>query len=188
MGLFQKFFGSRQAPTQPIYSRGDMQIIGDMATRLVEVINESLQLSNTSKNPDTKISRLNVAKVKLEELKVIVIQYPFLEFTTLPEVEASIARLEAEFLSAGYKEIVDGNANGKSLEYEGRIDEAIKVYESLVDRCTNTPFTYKRLVVIYKKKQSPRDEERILKIAISAIDPDSTHLSWFQDRLAKMTK
>ena len=188
MGLFQKLFGSRQASTQPAYSRGDIKIIGDMASRLVDVINESLQLSNTSKNPDTKISRLNVAKLKLEELKVMVAQYSFLEFTTLPQVEASIAGLEAEFLSSGYKEIADGNTNGKALEDEGRIDEAIMIYESLVDRSTDTPFTYKRLAIIYKKKRSQDDEKRILKTAISAIDPDSTHLSWFQDRLTKMKK
>ena len=159
-----------------------------MAHRLVDVINESLQLSNTSKNPDTKISRLNVAKLKLEELKVMAEQYPFLELTTLPQVEASIARLEAKFLSAGYKEIAEGNANGKALEDEGRTEEAITIYESLIDRRTDTPFTYKRLAIIYKKKRSPSDEERIIKTAILVIDPDSTYLSWFQDRLEKIKK
>lgn len=186
MGFFQKLFGSRRSQSTPEYSQRDVEVIGDSAHRYVEIINESLQLANTSKNPETKISRLNVAKDKLDELKVLVDQYPFLDLTFLPQVESDIARLEAEFLSAGYKEIADGNSYGKTLEDEGRIDDAISQYESLVLRGTDTPFTYKRLAIIYRKSKRPQDEERVTRAALAAIDQDSTHLEWFRERLTKI--
>jgi hypothetical protein len=186
MGFFEKLFGSRRQQTTPQFTQRDIQVIGDSAHRYVEVINESLQLANTSKNPATKISRLNVAKVKLEELKVLVAQYPFLDLTFLPEVESDIAKLEVEFLGAGYKELAEGNSRGKELEGEGRIDEAITQYEALVSRGTDTPFTYKRLAILYKKRKSPQDEERVVQAAIAAIDQDSTHLKWFRERLTKI--
>lgn len=186
MGLFQKLFGSRRVQPTPEYSQRDIEVIGDSAHRHVDVINESLQLANTSKNPETKISRLRVAKEKIEELKGLVDLYPFLDLTFLPQVESDIARLEAEFLSAGYQEIADGNSHGKSLEDDGRIDDAITQYESLASRGTNTPFTYKRLAIIYRKRKCPQDEERVIQAALAALDQDSTHLVWFRERLTKI--
>uniref|UniRef100_UPI0028121F29 hypothetical protein n=1 Tax=Marinobacter sediminicola TaxID=3072994 RepID=UPI0028121F29 len=45
------------------------QIAASSAQRLVEIVNESLQIANDSKNADTKISRLDLAKERLDELK-----------------------------------------------------------------------------------------------------------------------
>ena len=160
-----------------------MQVIGDMALRYAEVINESLQIANTSKNPETKISRLGVAKAKLAEVKALAEEYPFLVLTTLTQVESDILMLEAEFLSAGYKELADGNSHGKELEDEGRIDEAITQYESLVTKGTDTPFTYRRLAIIYRKRKAPREEARVVKAAMCAIDRASPHYKWFRERL-----
>lgn len=186
MRFLEKLFGTRKTPATPRFSQGDMQVIGDMALRYADVINESLQIASTSKNPETKISRLGVAKAKLEELKVFAEDYPFLTLTSLTNVESDILMLETQFLSAGYKELAEGNSLGKELEDEGRIDEAITQYESLVTKGTDTPFTYRRLAIIYRKRKAPRDEARVVKAAMDAINPDSTHRKWFRERLTKI--
>jgi hypothetical protein len=65
------------------------------------VINESLKIANESKNPTTKVSRLNVAHDKLRELKLLARRWPMIKLTSLPEVEASIRALSHEFDNTG---------------------------------------------------------------------------------------
>lgn len=46
----------------------------------------------------------------------------------------------------------ENNKKGEKLEKEEKIDEAIEVFESNILIHTDTPYTYRRLSIIYKKR------------------------------------
>ena len=56
------------------------------------------------------------------------------------------------------------NLEGRALEKAGRIDEAIALYESGVAGGTDTPNTYTRLRILYRKLKRPEDVERIRRL------------------------
>ncbi len=56
------------------------------------------------------------------------------------------------------------NIEGRALEKAGRIDEAIARYEDGVAGGTDTPFTYTRLRILYRKLRRPDDVERIRRL------------------------
>ena len=58
------------------------------------------------------------------------------------------------------------NIEGRALEKAGRIHEAITLYESGVARGTDTPATYKRLRILYRKLKRPDDVERIKALMV----------------------
>ena len=162
------------------------QSVIESAHRLVDVINESLKIANESQNADTKISRLDVAKQRLSELKRLSTEHSFINLTQLPQVEQSIADLEREFDQAQYREAAEGNMSGQSLEKEGKIDEAIVEYERLLDAGVDTPFTYRRLAIIYSKRKEREEELRVLRAAMENVPKgNSKHYQWFADRFAK---
>ena len=184
MGFFSNLF--KQKPSSG-YSSNDIDVVTSSAQRLVEIINESLTIANESNNPDTKISRLEVAKNKLSEIKELSEQYSFLTITSLNDVENSITELENEFLIAGYEEIVRVNITAEALEKEGEIEDAITEYEKLVTMKVDTPFTYRRLAILYRKGKQENNEIRIMIEALDNIPKsNSKHYSWFQDRLKKI--
>lgn len=76
------------------YSESDIPIITASAQRLVDVINDSIRIAEKSKNIQTKLSRLNLAKEKLGALKIMIQQYPFMSLNQLGEVENQIRELE----------------------------------------------------------------------------------------------
>ncbi|MFY0666315.1 MAG: tetratricopeptide repeat protein, partial [Natronospirillum sp.] len=162
------------------------QEISDSAQRLVEIINESLKIANESKNADTKLSRLDVAKKRLKELKKLSNEHPFIKLTQLEKVELSIVELEQEFIQAQYREAAEGNMRGQELEKEGNVDAAILEYERLLEDGVDTPFTYRRLAIIYSKRKETDEELRVLRAAIKNVPVgNSTHYQWFAERLAK---
>lgn len=162
------------------------QAISDSAQRLVKIINESLKIANESKNADTKVSRLDVAKMRLEELKKLSDEHTFIKLTQLAQVEQSIAELEQEFLQAQYREAAEGNMRGQKLEKEGNIDAAILEYERLLEEGVNTPFTYRRLAILYSKRKETDEELRVLRVAIKNVPVENIdHYQWFAERLAK---
>jgi hypothetical protein len=57
------------------------------------------------------------------------------------------------------------NLDGKTLEKAGRIAEAIALYESGIVGGTDTPYTFKRLVVLYRKLKRLDDVRRIQELA-----------------------
>lgn len=186
MNFFANLFRKKASRN---YSRSDIEVITASAQRLADIINESLKISNDSKNPETKFSRLNVAKDKLSEIKDLSTKYSFLSLTTLIDVERSIAELESEYLMAGYKEIANGNIAAEALEKEDKIEEAIVQYEKLVSQKADTPFTYRRLAILYRKEKNEKDEIRVIQSALINIpESNSKHYNWFQDRLAKKGK
>lgn len=102
----------------------------ETAKQLVSIINESLQIANNSKNPDTKVSRLNVAHDKLRELKAICEQFPAMRLTSLPQVEASIRELSHEFAATGVYDAAQRNEQRRAKKNSSnRKDPASKNLE-----------------------------------------------------------
>lgn len=166
------------------YSSSDINVVVECATRLVAIVNESLKIASESVNPDTKLSRLEVAKQKLAELNALAATYDFLSITSLAEVEALIDSLDVKFTQAGYADICAGNLCGEQLEKEGRIDEAITEYERLLVKGVDTPFTYRRLAILYKKLKRQDDELRVVRAALANIsESNAQHYEWFSKRV-----
>ena len=55
----------------------------------------------------------------------------------------------------------DRNGHGIELEKQGRMDEAITVYESNIADWADTPYPYKRLRIIYTKRKQYDDAIRV---------------------------
>lgn len=122
MGFLKKLFKIFSAPTvrpppRPAtlaYSQKDIAFIAGSAQRMVDIINESLKIANESVNPETKVSRLGVAKQRLKDLKELATEYPFITITALGEVESGIARLSEEFegrKTIGWSELAEQSAD-----------------------------------------------------------------------------
>lgn len=93
-----------------------------------------------------------------------------------------------------FAQTVSNNLNGKALEKAGEVDKAIELYEWNVKHKCEGDHPYKRLAIIYHKRQMIDDEIRVLKSAIKVFEkidkerPDrDAKLKWFNDRLKKVT-
>jgi len=188
MSFFKRLF-SKKGKTSGCRGMSKFDFAVSSASRHVEIINESLQLASKSKNPEVKLSRLQLAKDKLHDLKKIIAPFPEITLPTLIDVERDISRLETEFLISNLSEIADGNMMGQKLEKEGKISEAIATYEKLLEQGVDTPFTYRRLAILYRKAKSDDDEIRVLKASLMNVPKsNATHYKWLKERLLKKTK
>jgi tetratricopeptide (TPR) repeat protein len=187
MSLFKRLFSKKEGSSEHRgMSKFDFAV--SSASRHVEIINESLQLASKSKNPEVKLSRLQLAKDKLHDLKNLIAPYPEITLPTLIDVERDISRLEREFLTSNLSEIADGNMMGQQLEKEGKISEAIATYENLLEQGVDTPFTYRRLAILYRKAKSDDDEIRVLKASLANVPKsNAAHYRWLEERLLKKT-
>jgi len=158
--LSRIFQGDKEAEARRVLDSNEqyVEFTTASADRLLEIIIESSNIVNDSKNIETRVSRLDVASDKMAELKDLVSKNSFLTIRGLEEFETSIKKLELEFSVAGYREIAQGNYNGELLEKEGKVDEAIATYEKLLETGVDTPFTYRRLAILYKKQKKAGDE------------------------------
>ena len=59
------------------------------------------------------------------------------------------------------------NLEGRALEKAGRIDEAITLYEHGVAHGTDTPATYTRLRILYRRQKRFEDVERIKRLMMA---------------------
>ena len=80
----------------------DVRSVYESCMTLAHVINESLQLANESKNAGTKVSRLRVARHKLDELKALIARFPVIRLPNLGAVEQTIADMDNKFIEAGF--------------------------------------------------------------------------------------
>lgn len=62
------------------------------------------------------------------------------------------------------REAVRINLEGRALEKAGRIADAIELYEHGVAKGTDTPATYSRLRILYRKLKRVDDVERIKRL------------------------
>jgi hypothetical protein len=83
------------------------------ATSLMELINESIQISNNSTNPETKVSRLELARASLDSLELLSVQHPFIKLQRLGGVRKTIADLAKEYSEAGHY----AKADSSCLDY-----------------------------------------------------------------------
>ena len=122
----------------------------------------------------------------MAELKRLSKKHPFIKLTQLAQVDQSIIDLEREYLHALYREAADGNMRGRALEKDGNVEEAIQEYEYLLEEGVETPFTYRRLAIIYSKQKKREEELRVLRAAIKKVPVENSgHYQWFAERLAK---
>ncbi len=73
-----------------------VDVIGQQAGRLVQILNDSLRIANESKSLKTRIARLALARSTLAELQSLATQFPFISLTNLTEVLKSIDDVAAE--------------------------------------------------------------------------------------------
>lgn len=71
-------------------------------------------------------------------------------------------RKEGEILS----KCCDTNNRGIAFEKEGRIEEALKVYEENISLRQPALHAYWRLIKLYRKMKDYKNESRVIKIAI----------------------
>lgn len=163
------------------WSQRDIQVVAQSAEGMVRVVNESIQIAGTTKNPDTKMSRIQVARAKLDELKAMRQRFPFVTLHGLDGVEARLLELKLQFDQRHYAAMAEGNQKGQALEKDGRVDDAIRVYEGLVAQGADTPFTYRRLAILYGKRKDPENETRVLELACERVPSE-----WFLSRREKV--
>lgn len=190
--ILKLLFPQRRPPAQPAASAdasSHQQEMMKVAQRMVDVINESIQLAANSHDIGTKMSRLDVADVTLKELKAFCAQHPYLTITSLPEVERTLADLCEDFVFKAYGMIADDNERAHALEKEGKVDEAIAIYEGLSSLGVDTPFTYRRLAIIYRKQRDRDKEISALRAGLTNVRPENAaHYAWLRDRLAKLVQ
>lgn len=66
-----------------------------------------------------------------------------------------------------FSQMVENNLKGKELEKEGKIDEAIKLYELNIKQAFDGNHPYDRLAIIYRKQKDYDSEIRVLNHAIT---------------------
>lgn len=67
-----------------------------MAQRIVDVVNESIQIANDSTNIETRRSRVLVAREKIQQLEELAEQYPFLKITRVADIERNLTIIDHE--------------------------------------------------------------------------------------------
>jgi hypothetical protein len=92
-----KSIGKRNIVSKRIYwTESDIKLISETAQRFAQIINESLQIANQTKNIETKMSRVNLARTKLNDLIKYTKKYPFIKIDKLCDVELNIQQFEEE--------------------------------------------------------------------------------------------
>ncbi len=76
------------------YTKRDIETVRRTAQRLVDAINESKEIAKISENPLTKVSRIEVAKEKLAELKNMKKKFRFVKLYGFGEIELEINEIE----------------------------------------------------------------------------------------------
>ena len=79
---------------------------------LRQQLEESLLLAHNSTNPETKVSRLEFSRAKVQELAAIGREFPELTQNDLAEIQEIIDRMTGEFSEAGYYAKADVSVGG----------------------------------------------------------------------------
>lgn len=76
------------------------------------------------------------------------------------------------------------NNAGMKLEKDGKIDEAIQIYEKNVKLGYPASHSYDRLMILYRKQKDTKNEVRIIEMAIEKFPKDVK----YKERLSKVNK
>ena len=156
---------------------------------LVGEINTTL--GTASESADIGTRKLHVASTRAEilELKRLAGGCRALQHADLEEVELHVLQIEKETEILEQQAMTQRNQDGQDLEKRGLIKEAIAAYEKLVAKMVDTPFTYRRLAILYRKLKSFDDEIRVLRGALTNIPKSNRkHYDWFKARLLKIER
>jgi len=157
------------------------------ADELVGGINTTLIEASQSTDIGTRKTRLASTRAEIRELKRLAPRCRALQRADLEEVELQISRIEKETEILERRAIAKRIKNGQDLEKRGLIKEAIAAYEKMAAKRVDTPFTYRRLAILYRKLKSSDDEIRVLRAALRNIPKSNRkHYDWFEARLLKI--
>lgn len=157
------------------------------ADELVGEIITSLGTASTSTDIGTRKLHLESTRADILELKRLARGCRELQRAELGNAELQIRRIEMETEKLEQQTVARRNRAGRDLEKRGSIDEAIAVYEKLVANTVDTPLTYRRLAILYRRLKSPDDEIRVLRAARRNIPKSNRkHHAWFKARLHKI--
>jgi tetratricopeptide (TPR) repeat protein len=94
------------------------------------------------------------------------------------------------YSDAQFNKATTRNLQGISFEQQGRIDEAIDLYEQNVSLKFDGSHPYTRLAIIYRRRKQYDDEIRVIEKAISVFDKQNApkDLEYFSKRLLKAKK
>jgi hypothetical protein len=157
------------------------ELVGGISTTLIEA----------SQSTDVGTRKLHLASTRAEirELKRLAPRCRVLRRADLEEVELQIRQIEKETQILEQRAVAERIKDGQDLEKRGLIKEAIAAYEKLAAKMVDTPFTYRRLAILYRKLKSSDDEIRVLKAALKNIPKSNRkHYDWFKTRLLKIEK
>jgi tetratricopeptide (TPR) repeat protein len=157
------------------------ELIGGMNTTLVKA----------SESADVGIRKLHLASTwsDFRQLKRLAARCHALQHAKLEEVELHILEIEKETEVLEQQAMAERNQDGQDLEKRGLVKEAIAAYEKLVAKMVDTPFTYRRLAILYRRLRSSDDEIRVLRAALRNIPKSNRkHYDWFRARLLKIEK
>lgn len=92
------------------------EIIKKQAQRILDIINESIDIARRSKNRETQISRLNLANEELDQLRQYIVQYPFLSITGngFEKLQSSIDELHNQLRFHDYQ----NSNNDQTINFE----------------------------------------------------------------------
>lgn len=82
-----------------------------------------------------------------------------------------------------YKQWYVANERGQKLEKAGRVADAVQVYEEAVESGTDTPFTYRRLAIIYRRHKNYEDEIRVCRLALRNVAYSDKKQAIFEGRI-----
>jgi tetratricopeptide (TPR) repeat protein len=157
------------------------------ADELVGGITNTLVKASRSTNIGTRNLHLASTRAEIRELKRLAPRCRELHRANLEEVELQIRQIEKETGILEQRAMAQRIKDGQDLEKRGLIKEAIAAYEKLAAKMVDTPFTYRRLAILYRKLKSSDDEIRVLRAALSNIPKSNRkHYDWFRARLLKI--
>lgn len=211
MGFFDWLLGRKSEVIEELqYTQKDIDAVSESAQRCADVLNESLKICKESRDIDTKLSRLYVAKEKLEQVKSISKNYPFIKLEYLEQVEDEIIGLENDIANFNLSALND-NVKSNHGEYEGnhytsyvekvkdlkrnrKHAEAIELLSNLVKATENesvktgfgvAPWYYEQLAIIYRKEKEIEKEIAILERYQKQIKAPGSKPKILEERLSK---
>lgn len=101
--------------------------------------------------------------------------------------QSNKSNADLDNLNSRYNSLYAINQQGQEYEKKGETEKAIKTYEVGLQQNTDTPHTYKRLAILYRKKKDKENEIRVLNSALDNLNSSNTHYDWFKNRKDKLT-
>lgn len=122
----------------------------------VKLLQKSIDGISCCEVPDSAIERIEKAKMKYN--------------------------MQAERMSA----CADRNNHGLELEKNGKIDEAIAVYEDNIADGYPATHSFERLMVLYRKSKDYKQEKRVIKRACTVFKKHPSLFNKYMSRLEKV--